>query len=285
MATSIQDRFSRVKEINQKAIESIISSCRSIISYYKYTNFKPLPRQKVLDMNDCVWLFTYAAKSVQEIYFKKENHISILLAIDSMKRIMNFLKRNTLGPFQRIRARKNITILTDMASALSALSTVSPSNISSIGDALSSTLSEVNAIDISQVEAVTNMFNAFNGINQSENVINKFAESVKEFTTVCQNLMNAMGLNTDAINNMKTPTNLNVSSVSTPQNMGDLSGMGLNETTTQNQTDGIRIANVDELANTIAEKINGAISVDIPDTQVQLLINGSGGNEWTISRY
>ena len=40
-----------------------------------------------------------------------------------------------------------------------------------------------------------------------------------------------------------------------------------------------------EVAKTIAEKINGAISVDIPDTQIQLLINGSGGNEWIISRY
>jgi hypothetical protein len=43
--------------------------------------------------------------------------------------------------------------------------------------------------------------------------------------------------------------------------------------------------NIDELAKTIAEKINGSLSIDVPDTQVQLLINGTGGNEWTITKY
>ena len=38
-------------------------------------------------------------------------------------------------------------------------------------------------------------------------------------------------------------------------------------------------------AKTIAEKINGALSIEVPDSQVQLLINGTGGNEWTITRY
>ena len=52
-----------------------------------------------------------------------------------------------------------------------------------------------------------------------------------------------------------------------------------------NNTNGIRITNVDEVAKAIAEKINGTLSVDMPDAQVQLLINGTGGNEWTISRY
>jgi hypothetical protein len=42
---------------------------------------------------------------------------------------------------------------------------------------------------------------------------------------------------------------------------------------------------VDELAKTIADKINGALSVDVADTQIQLLINGTGGNEWTITKY
>ena len=35
----------------------------------------------------------------------------------------------------------------------------------------------------------------------------------------------------------------------------------------------------------IADKINGALSVDVADTQIQLLINGTGGNEWTITKY
>ena len=40
-----------------------------------------------------------------------------------------------------------------------------------------------------------------------------------------------------------------------------------------------------ENAELIADKINGALSVDVADTQIQLLINGTGGNEWTITKY
>jgi hypothetical protein len=123
------------------------------------------------------------------------------------------------------------------------------------------------------------MFSAFNGINKSENVINKFTESVKEFTNTCKNLMDAMSDNTNAINNIDNSGEKMVVSEIRENNI--IESGGSNKTT----NDGVRIANVEEIAKTIAEKINGALSVDISDTQVQLLINGIGGNEWTITRY
>jgi hypothetical protein len=203
-----------------------------------------------------------------------------------MKKIVRFLKLNTLNALQRKRARKNITILKDMASTMLNVSKIDPSNISSVGDALSNALSGVNSVEMDQVVAVTNMFNAFNGINKSENIINKFTESVKEFTETCKNLMDAMSQNTDAINNID---NSNISNVSTYDNSNEKSN-GFIENNSNGGGDngksgGIRIANVDEIAKVFAEKINGALSIDVPDTQVQLLINGSGGNEWTITRY
>ena len=155
-------------------------------------------------------------------------------------------------------------------------------NILSIGNAISTTLGGVNSIDISQVAAVTNMFNAFNGINKSENLLNKFTESVNKFTEACNNLMDAMGLNTDAINNINGTDSEKTTSSNTGGAYNNAKKITIDSGVNQG---GIRITNVDEIAKTIAEKINGVLSVDIPDTQVQLLINGSGGNEWTISRY
>ena len=115
--------------------------------------------------------------------------------------------------------------------------------------------------------------------------MNKFTETINKFTEACENLLDAMGMNTDAINNMDNEGGM-VSPFA-----GNVGGGGMNsviETTTGedgSETKGIRIANVDEIARNIAEQINGALSIDIPDTQIQLLINGSGGNEWTITRY
>ena len=133
---------------------------------------------------------------------------------------------------------------------------------------------------MNQVQAVTNMFNAFNSINKSESIINKFTESVKEFTSTCKNLMESMNYNTDAINNMDT-TAFGGSYINETR---DNNIIGFSSDTNTNRN-GINITNVEEIARTIAEKINSTLSVDIPDTQVQLLINGQGGNEWTISRY
>ena len=115
---------------------------------------------------------------------------------------------------------------------------------------------------------------------KSNSVINKFTESVKEFTNTCKNLMNAMSDNTDAINNIDNSGERTIFSEIRENNIIE-NGFEYNKT----KNSDVRIANVEEIAKTIAEKINGALSVDIPDTQVQLLINGTGGNEWTISRY
>ena len=203
-------------------------------------------------------------------------------SIKSMSSIINFLKYDTLNVFQRIKARKNIALLKDMSYVMDNMSKTNSNNILSIGNAISTTLGGVNSIDISQVAAVTNMFNAFNGINKSENLINKFTESVNKFTEACNNLMDAMGLNTDAINNINGTDSENTTSSNTGGVYNNAKKITIDSGVNQG---GIRITNVDEIAKNIAEKINGVLSVDIPDTQVQLLINGSGGNEWTISRY
>ena len=139
---------------------------------------------------------------------------------------------------------------------------------------------QINTVDINKVKSVTNMFNAFNKINKSESIINKFTESVKEFTESCKNLMNAMSDNTNAINNIEGIGNGSITNEIRETNI-------IEKTSNRDgsQTGEIRIINVDEIAKTIAEKINGVLSLDVPDTQVQLFINGIGGNEWTITRY
>ena len=94
--------------------------------------------------------------------------------------------------------------------------------------------------------------------------------------------MDAMGDNTNAINNIG---GISEDATSTREVLQTsiIEKSSSNENISEKE--GIRISNVDEIARTIAEKINGALSIDVPDTQVQLLINGMGGNEWTISRY
>ena len=167
-----------------------------------------------------------------------------------------------------------------MVSTMSDISNLNSTTISDVSNAMSNTLNEVNTVDISKVKSVTNMLNAFNGINKSKNVIDKFTESVKEFTSSCKNLMDAMKENTDAINNIDD-NNMGSSIVSEVRE-NNIIGQS-NDIMSVNSS--VRIANVDEIAKNIAEKINGVLSVDVPDTQVQLLINGYGGNEWTITRY
>jgi hypothetical protein len=139
----------------------------------------------------------------------------------------------------------------------------------------------VGTINMRNVHAVTDMFEAFDKINKSENVINKFTKSVNEFTSTCKNLLGVLGENTDAINN--------INSFDENTFTKEISNTNIIESSYEEKpitkTNGIIISNVEEIARTIAEKINGALSIDVPDTQVQLLINGMGGNEWTISRY
>jgi hypothetical protein len=124
------------------------------------------------------------------------------------------------------------------------------------------------------------MFNAFNEINKSENIINKFTQSVNAFTTACKNLMNAMGINTEAINNIDFAGVHDQNERIIKNNI-----INMSSTDTANQNCSVHITNVEELAKTIAENIHGALAIEIPDTQVQLLINGTSGNEWTITKY
>jgi hypothetical protein len=212
---------------------------------------------------------------IKEVSFK-----NIFKSILSMKMIIHFIRWNSLTKRQVRRAKRTISILKDMSSIMSELSTINSSQLLSVGKSISNSLSGVESIDISKVHAVTDMFNAFNGINKSESIINKFTESVNEFTTACKNLIDAMGDNTNAINNIE---GISVNEYSTKEILDN--NISENSSNGNVSKSGIQISNVEEIAKTIAEKINGALYVDVPDTQVQLLINGVGGNEWTISRY
>ena len=279
LANQIQDKFSNIKPIDIKPISSIIKVCRSIMNYYSFTLFLATTK-KIKKMNTTVDDFIKVSKLLKDNTgeFTEQNLIGVNFAIKSMKRIINFLKNDTLNNRQIKKARKNISVINDMRTALLSLSNINQSNVSSFGVTISNALSGVNNVDLGKVQAVTNMFNAFNAINKSENIINKFSESVKEFTKTCKNLMDAMNYNTDAINNMDT-SSMNGSIINNENNNIEVGGNNTND------NGGVHITNVDEIARTIAEKINGVLSVDVPDTQVQLLINGTGGNEWTISRY
>ena len=279
VAKNIQDKFNDLKPINFHAVGSIILSCRYIVNFYTKTKFQTT-REQIYIINKTIRQFVNTSVYLKHgiMSFTQNDDKNIKLIIKSMKRIINFLKNDTLNIIQRRRARKNISIINSMTTALSSLSNIKQSSVSSIGNAISNALSGVNTVDLGQIQAVTNMFNAFNDINKSENIINKFAESVKEFTTTCKNLMDAMNYNTDAINNMDT-SGMNGSIINNENNNIEVGGNNTND------KGGVHITNVDEIARTIAEKINGVLSVDVPDTQVQLLINGTGGNEWTISRY
>ena len=287
LAMNIQEKLNNIKSVNYDAIKSIIFSCRLIIDYYNTYTKILLSQKKILNMNGIIKLFTSSAKNLKSIEFDKTKDDSIKNVVESMGKIMRFLKYETLNPAQRMRARKNLSMLNTVTSVVSKLSNINTSNMLSIGDALSNTLSGIKTVDMGQVIAVTNMFNAFGKISKSENVINKFTESVKEFTKTCKDLMDAMSNNTDAINNMDAYGSKKSNSIfeNIKENASSFIGGDSNDNNTYIQTNSVRIANVDELAKNIADKINGALSVDVADTQIQLLINGTGGNEWTITKY
>lgn len=281
LASNIQDKFNAIKQIDLNAIYSAIASCVAITDFY----WTSLPsKKKVARMNDALEMFTNNANylSIASQGFATSNFDGINSMITSMIDIFKFLKKDSLNNVQRKRAEKNLTMISQLTSAMSGLSNLNASNISSTGDSLTKALDGVNSVDMDKIQSVTNMFNAFNGINKSQNLIDKFTESVKEFTTVCKDLMDAMGQNTDAINNIDA-SNMGGSFTNVIEK--NIFETGQTDNTSSQSGGGIKITNVEEIAKTIAEKINGAISVDIPDTQIQLLINGSGGNEWIISRY
>jgi hypothetical protein len=290
MSKRLYKTFSRMNDINEASIniDTIISKCKSIINYYS----EPisLKMNKVKRINKIIKSFGKTAKYLKQKVgnFSEVDSKGIESSLSSMRSILNFLRNDTLDKLERNKAKKNIKLLDDMSHTMSGVAKIDSAGISSVGNALSTTLGEVHSIDISQVQAVTNMFNAFNGINKSENILNKFTKSVNEFTEACKNLMEAMGLNTDAINNMESDSDTD--SVKNPFNGGGNGGninSVIEKTTADDgsETRGIRISNVDEIARNIANQINGVLSIDIPDTQIQLLINGSGGNEWIITRY
>jgi hypothetical protein len=216
--------------------------------------------------------------------FTNDKYENTKLLVKSMTEIIVFLKTYSLYKYEIKRTNDTLNVLNRMTYTMKRISNIDANNIFTVGNALKTTLNGVNEVDIDKIKSVTNMFDTFNRISKNKSFIEKFTESVKEFTEACENLMIAMGNNTDAINNIDS---FGVNSKSTNTVNDYFINFGSNEKNenTQIQTNGVKIINVDEIAKTIAEKINGALSVDVPDTQVQLLINGTGGNEWTITRY
>jgi hypothetical protein len=264
------------------AVKSTLISMGNILTFYETAkisdNIEFKSETTKIAANNFANMSTDVHNKLSEI--KEVSFKNIFKSILSMKMIIHFIRWNSLTKRQVRRAKRTISILKDMSSIMSELSTINSSQLLSVGKSISNSLSGVESIDISKVQAVTDMFNAFNGINKSESIINKFTESVNEFTTACKNLIDAMGDNTNAINNIE---GISVNEYSTKEILDN--NISENSSNGNVSKSGIQISNVEEIAKTIAEKINGALYVDVPDTQVQLLINGVGGNEWTISRY
>ena len=281
MSNAMYEKMKDVKPIDIKTIMSITFACRKIIKFYNYQKLLATV-EEVAFTNTVIKHFSkMVSEYLIKIKFTKSNYKSVNLAVDAMREIVWFLRTRSFGFFERERVMKTMFILNEMTTSLKNLSSLKRSDLSNVGDALTDIVDDVNSIDLRNVWAVTNMFLAFNSINRSKNVIDKFSKSVSEFTKVCTNLIDTLNENTNAINNSNGFNTINPNTTTITNNNIIESGAGNN----MNPNNGIRIVNVDEIAKTIADQINGALSVDIPDTQVQLLINGMGGNEWTITRY
>ena len=265
--------LSKLKELGEIPMDLVIKTLNIMTTIANYYIKNPIEKKVIKQAKRYKRILRPFGNAIKHLSKLKDfNSDSVMSSLKAMESIATFFKDNSFDKKQRKKALKTIIVLKNMTSAMTELSNINSSNLSSAGEVISNTLTGIDKVDIGKVQAVTNMFNAFSSINKSESIMNKFTESVKEFTEACKNLMNAMGDNTDAINNMDGKGTSESNIISSDENTTKTSG-------------GVRIANVDELAKTIAEKINGALYVDIPDTQVQLLINGSGGNEWTITRY
>ena len=197
--------------------------------------------------------------------------------LNAMSIITDFYKQQEFGFFESIRLRHTSSLISGFISnfaeavesfkslsdsksiplneinniinSINNISNMDPTNISSVGSAISSAISGVESVDISKVQAVTNMFNAFNGINKSENAINKFTESVKEFTTTCKNLIDAMGDNTNAINN------IDGISVNNEYSTKEILDNNISENSSNGNGNvsksGIQILNVEEIAKSV----------------------------------
>ena len=299
-SSNIYNKFIDIDIEKSNAIKSItknfIKAFDRIIKYYENSKFS-VKMSKVKKINNAIISFTksanYMKTNLQPFTKKDYNNIKYLIrAIDDILDLFrgrNIIYKKRMGLFKRkfvsvsggdnikdIQGR--IKLFVNLANAASELSKVNSNSLKSVGESIYSTFDNIGKINMDNVYAVTNMFNAFNSINKSESIIDKFTESVKEFTNTCKDLMDAMNNNTNTINNID-----GIGGTTNNEIIENTIIESRNNNSTQNG--GVRIANVDEIARTIAEKINGALSVDIPDTQVQLLINGMGGNEWVISRY
>ena len=286
MAKKIQDKFNGMKEVDHKAVASLVIACRFIVDFYRFTWFFPSEKH-VTKINFGIEQFIESTKKLKSAtQGASTTHNNVKTIVTAMEDILTFFRTSSLNASQFAKANGTLLLFDRMTSIMTDISNVNTSNITSVGGALTDALTGVNTVDLGQVIAVTNMFNAFSKISKSENIINKFAESVKKFTETCEDLKEALENNTTAISGGNSSESGWTSST---QNNGNTINantgfLGFSGNSSSNKSDGVKIKNVDELAKAIAEKINGSLSVDVPDSQIQLLINGTGGNEWTITK-
>ena len=159
------------------------------------------------------------------------------------------------------------------------LKTLKDLQSSAISEPFDKIINRVNRLELKKADALTNMFNSFSKIRE-KNIFSNFKDSVDEFTKACIQLVEAINGNTDALNNddlTSQDNNSNNSNTSTP-------------TTNTNKGTDVRITNLDELAQMLAQKIaatrvgqGGSPSGGI--ATVDLRINGQGGNQWVIKKY
>ena len=315
IAEEVSDVGSDLKdiEVGEKAIKIIVNSLTPILDIIKTINsFNESPKATINKVFDAIEVtrsyfsnelddkVTKNAKKYEDIInslvstskhlytIKKYSDIPIDIVnstLTTITIIKNFYDNNNIDDASVYKAKKYNKMIKQFKRTFKYFEKIGNVPVvaaKSVVDSMTNVINGVNTVNIDKVEAVTTMFNTFSKINKTKNIIDKFTESVKEFTSACEELMLAMGDNTDAINNIdKFGTNSPVINNSNENYIE----MGYNNNVPSQQGNGIRITNVEELARTIAENINGALYVDVPDTQVQLLINGTGGNEWVISKY
>ena len=159
------------------------------------------------------------------------------------------------------------------------LKTLKDLQSSAISEPFDKIINRVNRLELSKADALTNMFNSFSKIRE-KNIFSNFKDSVDEFTKACIQLVEAINGNTDALNN---------DDLTSQDNNSNNSNTSTTTTNTNKGTD-VRITNLDELAQMLAQKIaatrvgnGGGVSGGI--ATVDLRINGQGGSQWVIKKY
>ena len=175
---------------------------------------------------------------------------------------------NTVGnPGKRY--RKNVDSTIKLFNGLRSLIDI---NYKVIPKPFTTIIDKVNRLDIEKATTLTDMFKSFSKIKE-KNIFSSFEDTVEEFTQACIKLVDAINGNTDALN---SDNSTNDSSNTTTNNQSSSSN--------ENRGTSVRITNIDELAQMIAQKIGGVRSGTNGMSIVDLRINGQGGDQWVIRK-